>query len=314
MAAVYDVGTPVGGERKMRRIGSPYCMQEMDGIVGALDFEEAVPATPIEAQPVTMTALRDLFDEKLKPVTHAVKELQGEMEELKMKVYTNEDEFAKQHREMKDELAHLKTRPQSVASTQQSEDGATFVLGGFRGASCQDELDRWIWRALGDAGAGMPVKTYIKGEFSSFNGVAFAKYPSIVERDATIDAVRKAGLKYAGQEVWAKQDQPLETRALQTILFGVKSMLIEWGFEKKGLWVDLSNMCLARGGEKVLSTSVKDISPVINYGVGWEEYIMPAGLNATMTELIKVATAKLHRASSPTKGVGKGNGKGKQSA
>ena len=83
MAAVYDVGTPIGGERKFRRMRSP--LQEMDSVVGELDFAgdaHQVPATPGDAQPVTMAAMRQLFDEKLKPVTDTMEELRDEVTEL----------------------------------------------------------------------------------------------------------------------------------------------------------------------------------------------------------------------------------------
>ena len=50
MAEKYDVGTPIGGERKSRRLHSP--LQEMDGVDRQLSFEEEeepVPATPVGA-------------------------------------------------------------------------------------------------------------------------------------------------------------------------------------------------------------------------------------------------------------------------
>ena len=60
-AQTYDVGTPLGGERKYRRVRSP--LQEMDGVDGSFltvkvrrllvhlahhDMEEALPLLPIQ--------------------------------------------------------------------------------------------------------------------------------------------------------------------------------------------------------------------------------------------------------------------------
>ena len=164
-------------------------------------------------------------------------------------------------------------------------------------------------RVLPDAKAIPPIQNYIKGEFSSFNGVAFGKYSSAVERDAAVEAVRKASLEYGGQKVWAKPEQPLETRALQSVLFGVKKMLVDWGFDKKSLWADTSDMSLSCGNDLVIKMTVDNKTPTIEYGVEWETYLMPDGTNKTVTGLLDAAKEKLQRSSAPSKGLGKGKGK-----
>ena len=123
-----------------------------------------------------------------------------------------------------------------------------------------------------------------------------------------VDAVRLASQQYAGQTLWAKPKQPLETRALQSILFGVKNMLIskEWGFDKQGLWVDTSEMLLKCGEDKVISVSVHQWLPLVDYGDDWETYLRPEGANDTIFELIKAVSDKLSRAVAPRKGLGKG--------
>ena len=64
----------------MRRTRSP--LQEMDSIVGELDFDEA-PATPPSATPVTLEAIAGLLDAKLSPVVQSVYNLKKEVAELK---------------------------------------------------------------------------------------------------------------------------------------------------------------------------------------------------------------------------------------
>ena len=99
MEGKYDLGTPIGGERKMRRVHSP--LHEMDGIVGALVFEDegveaSVPATPKEDEPVTMAAIAQLLnsalDQKLTAVTQKMERVQSELKkdvtDLKEEVHT----------------------------------------------------------------------------------------------------------------------------------------------------------------------------------------------------------------------------------
>ena len=66
MAAKYDLGTPLGGERRVRRIGSP--LQEMDEMPDALlpkeiDFDEIGHERDTQASPpgVTIDAIAVLL-------------------------------------------------------------------------------------------------------------------------------------------------------------------------------------------------------------------------------------------------------------
>ena len=91
MAAKYDVGTPIGGDRKYRRIHSP--LHEMDDVIGQLDFSEdsseevPAPTTPNDAEPVTLAAIASIsastLDAKLGPVSQTMDRLEGDMEDLK---------------------------------------------------------------------------------------------------------------------------------------------------------------------------------------------------------------------------------------
>ena len=82
MADKYDMGTPLHGERKFRRIRSP--LNEMDDVVADLFWDnEPVPQTPEDAHTMhvgasssnngllsQISALLDAkFDEKLAPMT-----------------------------------------------------------------------------------------------------------------------------------------------------------------------------------------------------------------------------------------------------
>ena len=95
----YDLGTPLGGERKTRRRHSP--LQEMD-VTGVWKDDEN-PATPAEAiarnllpdlalenQQLTLASIGALLDQKLAPVCSAVSETKKAIDKLRAEVEENE--------------------------------------------------------------------------------------------------------------------------------------------------------------------------------------------------------------------------------
>ena len=56
--------------------------------------------------------------------------------------------------------------------------------------------------------------------------------------------------------MWAKPDLPVEVRAPESYLFGLKKVLVGWGFAKACVRVDTAERNLKVGGELVVSTSV----------------------------------------------------------
>ena len=106
MATRYDVGTPLGGERKSRRMHSP--LSEMDDIVGTLDFEDHVdaPNTPQAAYETAASAssnsdlinqistlLDTKFDAKLSPVVESIASMQKEIADLNGQVNQNHEKM-----------------------------------------------------------------------------------------------------------------------------------------------------------------------------------------------------------------------------
>ena len=259
MAVRYDVGTPLQGERKYRRMYSP--LQEMDGVRGELDFEEdAIPKTPpgAGATPVTLEGIAALldkkFDERLQPIKQAIANMhedvdaiEGRMDanmsnisndltQLRQDTDTKVDNVLRRVEAMEIRVEEVRqslrdargmTTPdtgtprsmQEGSASMATENGFTAVLGGFKGAANQDELERWVSRSLWSVGANMPTVLYIKGEFSHFNGVAFGKYTSKMERDAVVSTLQAAGLEYGGQKMWSKIELPQATRDPQLPLW-----------------------------------------------------------------------------------------------
>ncbi|CAK0828338.1 unnamed protein product, partial [Prorocentrum cordatum] len=270
------------------------------------DAARGAPAQPKQQpqQAPTLQEIAALLKQEVQPLGNAATGSERQVSELGGTIEARMTASEARLEDVEIRLASLENSEGPCAGSRTE----TEVWDQIKALEMEDELDKWIWRVLADAKATPPVQTYIKGEFNSFNGVAFGKYSSAVERDAAVEAVRKASLEYGGQKVRTKPGQPLETRALQSVLFGVKKMLIDWGFDKKSLWADASTMSLSRGGDLVIKMTGDNKTPTIEYGVEWETYLMPDGANKTVTDLLDAAKEKLHRSSAPSKGLGKGKG------
>ena len=89
----------------------------------------------------------------------------------------------------------------------------------------------------------------------------------------------------------------------QNVLFGAKRLLSEWGFDRKGLWVDVDQQSLTCGSDTILSADAND-GLVLKYGDGWETYMNQD--NETWKTMVESAKEKLSRSQKPTKGLGKG--------
>ena len=163
----------------------------------------------------------------------------------------------------------------------------------------KDELDEWLDAVLWHAGAPKPTDTYFKGDMSDFNGVMFGKYTTKADGDATIKKVRLSAQEFSGQKLWAKRDQPLEDRVVESVLFGAKKMLVDWRWNKQALWVDLELKHLSCGGDIALTVGVEGGILKIDYGAEWEAYI--AKENEMFTSMIQDANSKLVKQLPPTK-------------
>ena len=267
---------------------------------------------------------------KRAPVSHTMAKLEGEMEELKKNfaihedmMNVNVDTITARLDTMYNELKRIKSScgaelqrmegllsaAQSVKSTPRSQsDSCTAVFGGFKGASSKDEVDSWLSTVLSTAGAKRPSDTYIKGEMANYNGLVFGKYATSTDMDTAVKKVQEMGLKYAGQSMWAKIDQPVQVRVPEGVLFAAKKMLVEWGWGKKSIWVDKDEQCVTCGGNHVMSVSVVDRKVRVVYDDGWEDYTFSKDHpnNVFWKDTLNKANEKMSRQAAPTKGLGKG--------
>ena len=342
MADKYDMGTPLHSERPLRRrIFSPLHAMDDD-----YSDEPVTPPAAKAAAPLTIEAIASLldkkFDERLQPVLNAMSEMQDDtrridsnVDNLKGRVDKVEDglgdlaarvarmettsltlqpEMSSPDVEnLRQQLEAMKVILQGNSGTLRSQlaDGHTAVVGGFKGARDKNELETWLSKVCWSAHAPQPTETYIKGDMANFNGVAFGKYQSQVERDAAVAKIQAAAFEFGGQKVWAKPELPLQIRVIKGLLFAAKQMFVDWRFEKRSLWVDMEEQHLKCGEDVVLKVEIKDCELTITYDPEWQTYVETG--NESWANVIKEAVAKLksHTSQAATKGLGKGKGKAK---
>ena len=170
-------------------------------------------------------------------------------------------------------------------------------------------MSNWSNTVLQESDGPQPYDTYIKGDMQQFNGIVFGKFASTQERDLAVKKVQQKRLSYGGQDVWAKPDQVLEVRVLESVLFAAKKMMVDWQWHKKNLWVNKDLGCLTLGSEHVLSVEVVESCVKVTYGNDWEDYIFNSEHpdNTFWKSVLETAANKLKKKKSEgTKGMGKG--------
>ena len=135
----------------------------------------------------------------------------------------------------------------------------------------------------------------------AFNGLLFAEFPTLSERDWAITKIRQGRQEWDGRVVWAKVDLPLEERLPESFAFSVKKLMVKWGWSKHALVVDRDTSTLYLGSDKVLSSSVSGNSFKVQYGDGWENDLK----YPNFTEMLNQAQCKV----TMSKGMEKGKGK-----
>ena len=74
------------------------------------------------------------------------------------------------------------------------------------------DIDRawtWVSTKLWEYYGPQPKHVYCKGDFV---GIAFATFESQLDRDEALKLLKQANTHADGHAVWAKEDQPLQTR------------------------------------------------------------------------------------------------------
>ena len=93
------------------------------------------------------------------------------------------------------------------------------------------------------------------------------------------------------------------------MVWETKGILTTWGFDRAGIWADPESGTVWVGDDWVIKGQVEGRDLKVEYGKDWEAYMCDAA-NPQFTELLAAQKAKLATGKVPTKGVGKGKGKG----
>ena len=185
-----------------------------------------------------------------------------------------------------------------------NEKQITAVIGGLGHSYSLDDADKYIRDQLWWMKGPRIVETYTKGEFK---GLVFAKFSSKAERDAAVMLFRSNKLILGGNAIWAKEDLPLEERIPQSFLFGLKKLMIGWGYEKMAVWVDLSKNQLLVGTDIVIALTVEEKELKTDIAKDWQDDLRK---DSDFTKLLDESKEKLRLGGAATKGLGKGKVKG----
>ncbi|CAE8688875.1 unnamed protein product [Polarella glacialis] len=179
----------------------------------------------------------------------------------------------------------------------------TAVLGGLAGLTSQQDAEAWLIDKLASLSGPMLVNTYIKSE--EFRGILFAKFKDSFERDIAVALLRSASLKQSGQDVWAKEDLPIEARAPKSFLLGLKRLLKSWGFNK--VTVDGGFTCLSMSSECAVTVKCSDGQLQYKWNDSWANW-KDFQESQELRELTRQASDMLQKTQDNGKGKGKAKG------
>ena len=93
----------------------------------------------------------------------------------------------------------------------------------------------WITNKLWEEWLPQPAEIYYKGNFKGF---FFCRFDTIADRDKVVDNIRRLHMKIQNETVWSNADLPPDVRIPEHFLFGLKKLLVSWGYTREQLWVD----------------------------------------------------------------------------
>ena len=88
-----------------------------------------------------------------------------------------------------------------------------------------------------------------------WNGMLWVKFAREADRKKGIDMLKECEL---GSGAWVTQDRPVEERAVGSFLLGFKRQLVEWGFDRREVQVDVESGFT--GGGEITETLTQPLS------------------------------------------------------
>ena len=111
-------------------------------------------------------------------------------------------------------------------------------------------------------------------------------------------------------DTWANQDRPVDVRTATSALFGIKRMLVQWGYNKHAIHVDTTKGTMNVAGKEVLKVVVQDFVLTLTWSDGqWEQW---SALQSApeLSSLKEASQGRLDRAKANASIDFKGKGKG----
>ena len=152
---------------------------------------------------------------------------------------------------------------------------------------------------------GVPIPSDVWCPKGGFKGLAFAKFIDISIRDKFVSKIIVAKPEYEGIQVWARAEAPVEVRACEIFLSGLKKILVGWGFDFTCIRYDVegTEKTLKVNNEVKVSVSVRDGKFHCEWEEGWK--------NRESLHSSPEMQALLTKVGELVSGAGKGKGKGK---
>ena len=125
------------------------------------------------------------------------------------------------------------------------------------------------------------------------------KFANTEDRNTAIKVLKEVINKQNGSTVWTKPDLPLTARVNQAFLFKIKHVMVEWGYDRKSIWVDVDEGSLKVGFDTVLTSRVDGANLNIEFiSAEWCAEVMSEEYEKARME----CEAKLKKGQQPAKG------------
>ena len=292
------IGTPIGGERKSRRIGSP--LDELDGMttnteedVAETDFEEQFKDADAKTMMMTMMGMMTNVQNEIKAMKSgmgktldetkqkadqatmtvkmavaAVENVEKNIKELDAK-FINLSENTVKKKDV-DELVnkHLKKNIQSVdhsrtnaASSGPHNHNDIMAQTLVFGGFCResDGQAEVDWLTSKIKEMSVSIPESIYYKGDEFKGLLFAKLQDAEAASKTMDDIKKNKTKFGDKDIWYKPDSPVEVRVVRSLLLGLRWQLGEWkSLKENAIKIDVPSSTMEVGDDIVATVHVEE--------------------------------------------------------
>ena len=176
----------------------------------------------------------------------------------------------------------------------------TMCVGGLQEFDNRDSAKTWLNYMFMDYGINLPYKMESRDDII---GMLFCSFKTEAERDAAVSAMRMEPMSYMGQSIWAAPSMPLQSRISQSFLFGLKRLLVSWGFRKQSIKVDPDDMSMHVENKIVCTASCTNNKLVLNWEDRWKNW-KELHTDVEFVRLLEICRSKLLRGTA-SKGKGK---------